>query len=206
MLHSLNGIHLVRFEPNLHSSIVYDWYYSGDYPEFYRNYPTCPSLQEIAQSAIGKTFMIVKDGMAIGCIMHFNEKEFSRNFEVGCLVEKTFQNQQIGITALKILLNWKLNSCNLYKMKVQFLVSNKRLTKIMDSFGARSEGIFKKEVFMNGEFHDVAVYAMFKKDFNNRYKSEFEQKEVRLEPAQIEWNSNVRIKPATVEAFSRASI
>lgn len=195
MIRSLNNLHLVRFEPELHSQVLYRWYYSGDYQEFFRNYPSCPSAREIAESAIGKTFMIQYegDGRFLGCVMHFNEKEFSRNFEVGCLVDAQFQKHSVGITALKILLNWKFNYCNLYKMKVNFVSSNKRIQKILDSFGAHQEGTFKKEVFINGEFYDIAAYAMFKKDFNTRYKKEFETIDSRLEVQKFGNDSNVRI-------------
>lgn len=199
MLKTLNGIRLIRFEPEIHSQVLYHWYYSGDYPEFFRNYPTCPSLQEIAGSASGKALMVSRetDGAILGCVMHFNEKEFSRNFEVGVLIDRQLQGCQIGITALKILLDWKFNNCNLYKAKVNCIADNNKLISIVEKFGFALEGTLKKESFFNGDFHNVAVYAMFKTKFNNSYKSDFETQEARLEACQQEEAfSNVRFRSA----------
>lgn len=199
MLKSLNGIRLIRFEPEIHSQQLYFWYYSGLYPEFFRNYPTCPSIQEIAGNASGKALMVSRetDGAILGCVMHFNEKEFSRNFEVGALIDQQAQGYQIGITALKILLDWKFNNCNLYKAKVNCILDNKKLISIVEKFGFSLEGTLKKESFFNAEFHDVAVYAMFKTKFNNSYKSDFETPETRLEARQQEEaSSNVRLRIA----------
>jgi len=200
MLKTLNGIRLIRFEPELHSKILYHWYYSGDYPEFYRNHPVCPSLAEVANSALGKAFMILKvdDSSIIGCIMHFAEKEFARNFEAGCLIDKTVQNNGYGITALKILLDWKFNNCNLFKVKVNVVYNNKRVVKIVEDFGMILEGVNKKEDFYDAEFHDVAVYAMFKMAFNKRYKNEFEPQEARLGTQQLREFSNVRVLASAV--------
>lgn len=179
MLKSLNGIKLVRFEPGLHSQILYHWYYSGDYPEFYRNFPTCPNLQEIAAASSGKAFIITNemDGSPLGVIMHFGEQEASRNFEVGILIDLHFQRQKIAITALKILLNWKFNDCNLYKVKIKCVASNKRLAKAVENFGAQFEGVLKKDTYFDGAYHDITAYAMFKHDFNLKYKLEFQPSE-----------------------------
>lgn len=184
MLKKLNGIRLVRFEPEYHTAKLYEWYYSGDYQEFFRDYPECPSATEIALAAQNKTFMVVReyDSLIVGLIKHFKINEASRNFELGALIDTQYQNSGASITALKIMLNWKFNSCNFYKAKMKILARNKRLCDILNKFGAVQEGVLKKDSFLNGKFQDVAAYAIFKTNFNQLYSKDFEQEESRLEP------------------------
>lgn len=183
----LNGVRLIRFEPEYHIAKIYEWYYSGDYQEFFREYPQCPSASEMAMASQGKTFMIIKedDNRIIGLVRFFNENNIARNFELGILIDKELQKQNFAFNALKIFLNWKFNYCNFYKAKMKVIAKNDRLCNILDKFSAFREGgqgaVLKKESFYEGKFHDVAVYAIFKTDFNQLYLKDFEQDEARLE-------------------------
>ena len=197
MLKKINGIRLVRFEPEYHTAKLYEWYYSGNYSEFFRDYPECPSAVELASMAKNKTFMIVKEDndLVVGMLLCANANEASRNFEVGALVEKQSQGNGIFVSAFKILLNWKFNYCNFYKAKMKIMVRNKRLCDTLEKFGAAREGganaSFKKDSFFEGKFHDVAAYAIFKTEFNQFYSKDFEQEEPRLEPRSNSELSNV---------------
>lgn len=211
MFKSLNGIRLVRFEPEYHTSILYAWYYSGDYSEFYRHWPQCPSAAEIANAAVNNTFMAVleSNNTIVGMVRCYHEVDTSRNFFVGVVIDKQFEKQGLGITALKIFLNWKFNYCNFYKAKLNIMARNKRIISILELFGASREGgegaVFKKDVFLNGEFHDTAVYAVFKTDFNKRYKQEFEPSEARLEAPRLEVD-NVRGFRGAIQAVPGADV
>lgn len=87
------------------------------------------------------------------------------------------------------------------------MARNKRLCFAAEKFGAFREGgenaVLKKDSFLNGEFHDIAVYAMFKTDFNKKYKNEFEQDEPRLESPITEVDHGWR-RTTAIEAVSRA--
>ncbi len=182
MLKRLNGTGLVRFEPTFHTAILYGWYYSGDYPEFYRNYPNCPTADEIAASAHGKTFMIINDkNDIVGCIMYFKEDEFSRNFELAVLIDKKSEKQGFAFNALRILMNWKFNFCNLYKAIIQVVARNDRLCMAVENFGASCEGILRKQAYYDGDFRDIAVYSMFKPQFNDKYQADLKLTGPRLD-------------------------
>lgn len=184
----LNGIRLVRFEPDYHTTNLYQWYYSGDYLEFFRDYPQCPSAVEMAQAAQGKTFMIVReqDAEIVGMIVCYRSNDAARSFEVDVLIDASFQGHGYFVTALRILLNWKFNHCNFYKAKAKVLAKNQRVCNILEKFGAYREGgaeaVFKKDSFFEGKFHDVAAYAIFKTHFNQLYPEHLATNESRLEP------------------------
>ena len=184
----LKNIRLIRFEPEYHTAKLYEWYYSGDYPEFFRGYSQCPSAVELAQTAQGRSFMIarVDDNQIVGMVQFFSSDEVSRNFDVGLLIDKEFQGQELAPLALKVFLQWRFNSCNFFKAKLKVLAKNKRLCDMLEKFGAVREGgahaVLKKDTFFEGKFHDIAVYAVFKADFNQLYSSHFQPEEPRLEP------------------------
>ena len=48
----------MRFEPECHISKLYEWYYSGEYPEFFRDFPDVANASELIQYAINKVFII----------------------------------------------------------------------------------------------------------------------------------------------------
>lgn len=192
----LSGVRLVRFEPEYHTPKIYEWYYSGDYEEFFRDYPQCPSAAEMAIAAQGRTFMIVReiDSAIVGLIRFYGDNEISRNFEVGILIQRDFQKKSYAYLALKILINWKFNYCNFYKAKIKVIAKNKNICDSLDKFGAFREGgpsaVLKKETFFNGKFLDIAVYAIFKTEFNQLYLKDFEQEGPRLESHADDVNSN----------------
>lgn len=207
MLKTINGVRLVRYEPQFHAAQLYQWYYSDLYPEFYREFPSCPNSEEIASAAVGKAFMIVgPEGQNLGCIMHFQEDEFSRRFELAMLVDKQFERQGVGLAALKIFLNWKFNFCNLYKAKINVVARNRRLCNALETFGATQEGLLRKESFFDGEFHDIAAYAMFKTDFNKKYQHEFKSAGPRLDAPIVKDHGHGKIETEAVTALPGAAV
>ena len=194
MLKKINNIRLVRFEPEYHSAKLYEWYYSEDYQEFFRDFPDCPSAVELAKFAQGRAFIILKEKVIAGLIIYSMVNEVSRNFEVSVLVDAQFQKQSCSVDGLKIFFNWMFNACNFYKAKIKVLAENRRVCEALERFGASRDGgpyaVFKKDIFFRSKFHDVAVYAVFKIDFNKLYLKEIEP---RLESPSNSEASHVRI-------------
>jgi len=197
MFKKLNGIRLVRFEPEYHTAKLYEWYYSGQYDEFFRDIPQCPGAVDLAGWALGKSFMVVRNegDLVVGVVQCSEASETSRNFEYGALIQLDCQGLGYAVAAMKILLNWKFNSCNFYKAKMKIMAKNKNLCDNLERFGATREGgphaVLKKECFFEGEFNDIAVYAIFKTEFNKLYSKYFEQEEPRLEAHSDSEPSNV---------------
>lgn len=173
MLKELNGVKLIKFEPAAHTQMVYGWYYDNAYTHFFRNYPSCPSFDEIVATMSGKTFMVLAQDQIVGMVMHFNQNEFSRKVEMGCLIDKSCEGNKIGSTAAKILIYYLLNTLNLYKVSMTSVSDNDRVNKIVEKLGFSKEGHFKNSVYYDGEFHNENFWAIFKGDFNKKYKAEF---------------------------------
>lgn len=175
MFKSINDIRLVQFEPQLHIVNFLEWYYSGDYSEFFRGTTQIPSVENFSKMLIGKTFMVLKEEHIIGAIMFFNMDEIARRCEVGLMIDKKFEKNGDGVKAFKVFLYWLFNSLNLYKVTVEVMSRNKRLNDILHKMGAVDDGSpAKNHLYLDGEFHNVNRWAMFKGDYNKRYKRELE--------------------------------
>ncbi len=173
MLKELKGTRLVKFEPALHTGQVYSWYYDNAYTHFFRNYPNCPSIDEVVSSMSGKTFMVLHEEKIVGMVMYFNQNEFSRKVEVGVIIDKTCERKKIGTTAFKVMIYYLLNTLNLYKVSVTVVADNARLNTLLERMGFSKEGHFKNSVYYDAEFHDENFWSIFKGEFNKKYKQEF---------------------------------
>ncbi len=209
MIKSINGVRLVPFEPEAHTMPAYVWQNSSEYGEFFRAMPIPQSLRGVAAAMEGRSLMIVlesENGLQIaGAIMHFNQDETARSFEVAILIDKQFQNSRIAFTALKMFLNWKFNTCNLYRAEFMVLERNKRLCAALDKFGAKQEGVLKKKAFIDGEFLNVAAFAILKTDFNKFYQKEFKSDGPRLEARMKDVEHGEEIG-ATIQAIPRPAV
>lgn len=183
MLKMVDGVRLIRFEPEFHTAKLYEWYYASHYDEFFRDFPECPSAMELAKLAQGRAFVVTKDDIVVGFIVYGGVNEVSRNFEVSVLIDTEGQSQKIALNGLKIFLDWMFNARNFYKAKLKVLAENKRVCELVEKFGANRDGVLKKDIFFKSKFHDIAAYAIFKTDFNKLYLKEFEP---RLESPDLE--------------------
>lgn len=192
MFKTLNEVRLVQFEPQLHIADFIGWYYSGEYSEFFRGTTQISSIEQFSKMLIGKTFMILKGEQIIGAIMYFSLDEVARRCEVGMMIDKKFQKSGDGLKGFKIFLYWLFNSLNLYKVTIEVMTRNKRLNDILHKMGAVDDGSpAKNHLYLDGEFHNVNRWAMFKGDYNKRYKKELEHGQTESE---------------TVAAVSRAAV
>ncbi len=107
-----------------------------------------------------------KDGEYIGNISFFGLDYRHGIAEVGIFIgEKKYWNNGYGTDAVMILLDYGFNVLNLRKVKWRALVFNERSVNCSKRCGHKVEGIFKKEIFTNGEYVDMVCLAVFKKNF-----------------------------------------
>jgi RimJ/RimL family protein N-acetyltransferase len=76
------------------------------------------------------------------------------------------RGQGYGHDAKMILLNHAFNRLNLRKVSAGALDFNQRSLKFNQSCGYKIEGRLIKHYFVNGEYHDEILLAVFAEDFN----------------------------------------
>lgn len=177
MLKSINEVRLVWMDETTGQSmmgIINEWRHDSAYAEFFRENPTGESLASHVQRMIGKTFIVYHDKVGprpLGILMFFNMKEFSRNVEAAILIDQMFQAKGLARNALIIACDYFFNTLNLYKVCIKVMERNDRLNRSLKNFGAQLEGRSIRHQFLDGEFHDINNWALFKSRFNKAYEN-----------------------------------
>lgn len=71
----------------------------------------------------------------------------------------------IGTDAVMTLMNYAFNKLNLNRLDGEWIVYNTASKKMYEKCGWREEGIKKKAVYRDGEYHDLAICGILKEDF-----------------------------------------
>ncbi len=79
--------------------------------------------------------------------------------------EKTYWGKGYGTDAKMVLLDYAFNTLNLRKISSKVYAFNARSLAYSKHCGYKQEGVLKKHVFREGEYHDVVELAIFKEDF-----------------------------------------
>ena len=118
-------------------------------------------------------FLIIetKNHRPIGCMGLHKIDWINRTAESGASIgEKKYQNKGYGTDAKMFFLNYAFNTLNLRKINSAAFSFNKRSLAYNGKCGYKIEGVFKRQFFRNGKYHDAIMIAVFKEDFQNIWK------------------------------------
>lgn len=87
--------------------------------------------------------------------------------ELGYWVAKKYWGKGYGTEAAKSLLQYGFEVMKLHKIFAQAFSSNVGSYKIMEKIGLHYEGTLKEHVCRDGQYHDLVVYGLLRKDFRN---------------------------------------
>lgn len=92
----------------------------------------------------------------------------NRNCVIGIMIgDKKFWGKGYGTDALKVLIKFIFEECNLEKIKLAAYSFNDRAIRCYKSLGFKEEGVLKKEIYREGKYYDEILMALFKEDYNN---------------------------------------
>lgn len=94
--------------------------------------------------------------------------------------EKDYWSQGYGTDAKMTLLHYAFYTLNLRKVNSSVLAFNGRSKRCLEKCGYREEGVKKKEVFRDGEYHDEIMMAVFRENFDhawNEYAARMEREQ-----------------------------
>jgi len=80
--------------------------------------------------------------------------------------DSDYQGIGLGTDALKLITECAFTELNLNKIYAYVLCYNQRAKKSFEKAGFKIEGILKQERFINGEYHDVLIVAMYRSDYD----------------------------------------
>ncbi len=98
----------------------------------------------------------------------------SRNANIFATIgEPEYWGKGIAIEANKLLIKYGFTELNFHKIYAGVFTPNKRSLRAAEKLGFEKEAILKEEMYVDGVYHDVHKFALFKRDWikSNQSKS-----------------------------------
>jgi RimJ/RimL family protein N-acetyltransferase len=106
-----------------------------------------------------KTYKIVGD---MG--LHFFDTE-NRQVEIGCTLNKEFQNKGYATESIKIIIDYLFEKLNKHRIIASIDPDNKRSIQLVERIGFRKEAHLVESLLINGKWVDDLIYALIEKDW-----------------------------------------
>ncbi|MFW9784387.1 MAG: GNAT family N-acetyltransferase [Candidatus Heimdallarchaeota archaeon] len=108
----------------------------------------------------------IKDNKPIG-FAELNEiKWIDQRADLGLLIgEKKYHRQTIATEAGRLIVNYGFIELNLFKITANMISRNIASWKLAEKIGMNREAVFKKHVYVDGEYLDLYQYCIFRKDW-----------------------------------------
>ena len=79
--------------------------------------------------------------------------------------EPEYWGKGIAIEANKLLIEYGFTELNLHKIYAGVFTPNKRSLRAAEKLGFEKEAILKEEMYVDGVYHDIHRFALFKRDW-----------------------------------------
>ena len=90
----------------------------------------------------------------------------SRNANIFAKIgEPEYWGKGIAGEASKLLINYGFTELNLHKIYSGVFTPNKRSLRAAEKLGFVKEGVLKEEMYVDGQYHDIHKFALFKRDW-----------------------------------------
>lgn len=88
------------------------------------------------------------------------------NVEIGIFIgNKEYWNKGYGTDAMNVLIRFIFNEMNINKIKLNVYSFNKRALRCYEKCGFKTEGVLRKELYREGNYHDIIVMGLLKEEF-----------------------------------------
>jgi len=82
--------------------------------------------------------------------------------------EPEFWGKGIAGEASRLMINYGFTELNLHKIIAGVFTPNTRSLRAAEKLGFEKEGVLKEEMYVDGQYHDVHRFALFKRDWKNK--------------------------------------
>jgi len=107
-----------------------------------------------------------RDKRPIGAVGFNHINWVSRNANIFAIIgEPEYWGKGIAIEANKLLIKYGFTELNFHKIYAEVFTPNKRSLRVVEKLGFKKEAILKELVYVDGMYHDVHKFALFKRDW-----------------------------------------
>lgn len=79
--------------------------------------------------------------------------------------DKSYRGKGYGADAMKVLLRFVFLQMNINKMRLTVYSFNKSAIAMYEKMGFKVEGVLRKEIYRDGEYHDKIAMGMLKEEY-----------------------------------------
>ncbi len=97
--------------------------------------------------------------------LHFFDDE-NKQVEIGCTLNKAYQNKGYATEALKQVIDYLFKSLNKHRITTSIDPRNKSSIRLVERIGFRKEAHFVESLLINGVWVDDLIYALLENDWN----------------------------------------
>ena len=84
---------------------------------------------------------------------------------IGYWLDKDYEGKGIITSSVKVLMEYGFNELGLNRIEIGAGVPNTRSRAIPEKLGFKLEGIMRENMLLNGQYIDMALYAMLKSEY-----------------------------------------
>lgn len=99
--------------------------------------------------------------------VHFLDKE-NRQVEIGCTLNKDFQNKGYATEAVERVLDFLFIDLKKHRVITSIDPENKSSIRLVKRLGFRTEAHFIESLYLNGKWVDDVVYAILEREWRQR--------------------------------------
>ena len=96
--------------------------------------------------------------------IHFFDSE-NKQVEIGCTLNKHFQNKGYATESLKRIIDFLFKELNKHRIIASIDPDNKNAIRLVERIGFRKEAHFVESLWINGKWADDLIYALIEKDW-----------------------------------------
>ena len=130
-------------------------------------------LKSQYRNSLPSSYVIVlkETGHVIGTIGFMSYAEDHSCVEVGYSLSKLYWNQNIATEALSCIIHYAFDSLKLNRIEAMHDVDNPSSGRVMQKCGMLFEGTLRQKVLNKGQYRDVNLYAILRKDWEQQHQS-----------------------------------
>lgn len=159
--------------------ILKRWFYSGEYPEFFRD------MLALTEAQL-KIYSYMKDGQGfivwdyhdkpVGFIILYEMRVVPANVKLAILIDESYQRKGYCIQSMISICDYVFNRLRMEKLIVEVLELNPGIQHMLKEGGFEKECVLVNEAKLDGNWHNVARYMMFREKYVE-YMSQMAMKE-----------------------------
>ncbi len=125
-----------------------------------------PSPDNHTREFVVFTIYHKRDKRPIGTVGFGRINWVNRNANIFATIgEPEYWGKGIAIEANKLLIKYGFTELNFHKIYAGVFTPNKRSLRAAEKLGFEKEAILKEEMFVDGVYHDIHKFALFKRDW-----------------------------------------